>query len=155
MGYLSNNGGVIHADVDALPMLEYDDVVRCLSDEDERSSCDDSSYSAAGIRLNRNTAHPAVLVLASWTENLRTLRLMSLTEAGLAPTPGWYTIPGDGEFGEGRLMAWTVRLSSVYNVRMCPHSLTSPKKSRFADDIGERYEKIEYGGGKLVYLLHL
>jgi len=75
---------VIHADVDALPMLEYDDVVRCLSDEDERSSCDDSSYSAAGIRLNRNTAHPAVLVLASWTENLRTLRLMSLTEAGLA-----------------------------------------------------------------------
>jgi len=40
-------------------------------------------------------------------------------------------------------MGWAVRLSSVCNV-MCPHSLTSPKKSRFADDIGERDEEIEY-----------
>jgi len=59
MGDLINNGGVTHADADALPMLEYDDVVRCLSDADERSSCYDFSYSEAGIGLNRGTAHPA------------------------------------------------------------------------------------------------
>jgi len=76
-----------HADVDALPMLECDDVVRCLSDEDERSSCDDLSYSEAGIGLNGNIAHPAVLMLAPWTENLRTLRLMSL---GTCPHPWFY-----------------------------------------------------------------
>jgi len=51
---------VSDASVDALPMLEYA-VVRCLSDEDERSSYDDLSYSEAGIGLNGNTAHPAVL----------------------------------------------------------------------------------------------
>jgi len=84
MGNLTNNCGVTHADVDALPMLKYDDVVRCLSDEDERSSCNDLSYSETGIRLSGNTAHPAVLVLAPWTENLHTLRLTSL---GTGPHP--------------------------------------------------------------------
>ena len=72
----------------------------------------------------------------------------------LAFTRCWYTISRDDEFDEGR-MAWAVRLSSVCNVRMCPHSLTAPKKSRFVDDIGERYEKIEYIGSKLIYLLYL
>jgi len=47
------------------------------------------------------------------------------------------------------------KINSVCNVRMCPHSRTAPRKSRFADNVGERYKKIEYTDGKLIYLLHL
>jgi len=50
------------------------------------------------------TAHPAVLVLAPWTDNLRTLSLMSLATELPPPLVGWYAIPDDGKFGEGRLI---------------------------------------------------
>jgi len=99
--------------------------------------------------LNGNTVHPAVMVLDPWTENLRTLRLISL---GTGPTPGWYTTP-----------MVTVNLARValwHGPSVCRLSVTSGcaytfslrrQKSRYADDIGERYKKIKYRGGKLIY----
>jgi len=126
---------------------EYDDVVRCLSDEDERSSCDDLSYSEAGIGLNGNSAHPAVLVMAPWN---RTLSLR--TALPLIGIPYLVTV------NLMRVALWhepSVCRLSVTSGSALTCSLTAQKNSRFADDIGELYEKIEFRGGKLIYLLYL
>ena len=74
-------------------------------------------------------------------ENLRTLRLMSLVTELPPPLVGWYAIPDDGKFGEGRLM--TYGPSTCLERHDVPSQSHCAEKSRFADDIGELFEEIE------------